>query len=153
MEYLLDSGILLRLVDETDSQHATVTDAVDTLVSRRDELLITTQNIAEFWNVATRPAVNNGLELPSAMVARLFEETIEPICAVLVELDTLGDEFKRLLTTYGVIGKQVHDARLVAMMLTWQVANILTLNERNFRRYEPEGIAVVSPASLIAPHP
>ena len=30
------------------------------------------------------------------------------------------------------------------MMLTWNVENILTLNERNFKRYEPEGIAVVT---------
>lgn len=51
--------------------------------------------------------------------------------------------------TYNVIGKQVHDARLAAMMLTWGVENILTLNERNFRRFEPESIYVVAPANLI----
>jgi hypothetical protein len=57
---------------------------------------------------------------------------------------------KRLLAAYNVVGKQVHDARLVAMMLTWQVDKILTLNDRNFRRFEPEGISVVTPTSLIA---
>jgi hypothetical protein len=36
--------------------------AVGTLGNRGDELYITTQNIAEFWNVATRPIANNGLE-------------------------------------------------------------------------------------------
>ena len=59
-------------------------------------------------------------------------------------------EFKRLIATYNVSGKQVHDARLVAMMLAWQIEKILTLNDRDFRRYEPEGITIVTPAELIA---
>ena len=54
-------------------------------------------------------------------------------------------EFKRLVSTYNVTSKQVHDARLVAMMLIWQVENILTLNDQDFRRYQPEGITVVTP--------
>jgi predicted nucleic acid-binding protein len=153
MEYLLDTGILLRLIDETDSQHIVVCDAVDVLVSRQDVLMITTQNIAEFWNVATRPKPNNGLGLPPLTVAQLFADTIEPICAVLLELVTLPAEFKRLLAQHTVVGKQVHDARLVAMMLVWQVDHVLTLNERNFQRFATEGIIVISPAVLTAPGP
>jgi hypothetical protein len=53
-----------------------------------------------------------------------------------------------LLAQYNVVGKQVHDARLVAIMRAWQIGSILTLNERNFRRFEPEGIVVLTPSSL-----
>jgi hypothetical protein len=60
---------------------------------------------------------------------------------------------KRLINTYDVIGKQVHDARLVAMMLVWQVENILTLNDRDFQRYAPEDISIVTPAFLSMPGP
>jgi hypothetical protein len=35
-------------------------------------------------------------------------------------------------------------------MLAWQIETVLTLNERDFRRYEPEGITIVTPAQLIA---
>lgn len=150
MRYLLDSGILLRLTDETDLQHDLVCNAVDLLVNRRDDLLITTQNIAEFWNVATRPKANNGLELPPAEVARLFANAIEPLIAVLPERETVQEEFRRLLVQYNVVGKQVHDARLVAMMLAWQVTHVLTLNERNFQRFGPESITVVSPTAPAA---
>jgi predicted nucleic acid-binding protein len=153
MRFLLDSGILLRLVDERDLQHGLVETAVGMLGNRGDELYISSQNIAEFWNVATRPVANNGFGLPPATVAKLFDDSIEPSCAVLAELGTLQVEFRRLLTKYSVVGKQVHDARLVAMMLTWQIDNILTLNERNFLRFVPEGIPVVSPDSLISPGP
>ena len=75
------------------------------------------------------------------------------MCGVLTETDSLPDVLKRLLTQYGVVGKQVHDARLVGMMLTWQVDTILTLNERNFRRYEPEGITIIEPSSIIRAGP
>jgi predicted nucleic acid-binding protein len=138
MATLLDTGILLRLVDKKDAQHALVEEAVDILIARQEDLVITTQNIAELWNVATRPLANNGLALSPTDVAKLYEETIDPLCAVLVETKFLPVVLRRLLTQYSVIGKQVHDARLVAMILVWQVDRLLTINDRDFRRYEPE---------------
>jgi predicted nucleic acid-binding protein len=153
MAYLLDTGILLRLVDDRDPQHISVQQGVRELIRRKEDLLITTQNIAEFCSVATRPVANNGLGISPADAFSLLEQDIEPICAILDERATLAGELKRLVVQYSVVGKQVHDARLVAMMLTWQIDNILTLNERNFLRFVPEGIAVVSPASLISPGP
>jgi predicted nucleic acid-binding protein len=151
MAVVLDTGILLRLIDAQDSLHGIVEQAVDTLITRHEDLLLTTQNIAELWNVASRPIANNGLALGATEISKLYQDTIEPICAVLIETDSLPDEFKRLLTQYVVVGKQVHDARLVAMMLVGRVDTILTLNERNFRRFEPEGIKIVTPASLVTP--
>ena len=73
-----------------------------------------------------------------------------PICGVIEEVEKAHSTFLKILSTYCVVGKQVHDARLVAMMLAWQIDNILTLNDRDFRRYESEGIKVVTPAELIA---
>jgi predicted nucleic acid-binding protein len=149
MASLLDSGILLRLVNADDQSHPIVKQAVDILIADNEELWIATQNIAELWNVATRPIANNGLALPPAEIARLYDETIAPICGVLTEAESHPVVFRRLLKQYDVVGKQVHDARLVASMLTWQIDSILTLNERNFRRYEPEGISVLTPSSIV----
>jgi predicted nucleic acid-binding protein len=148
MSYQLDTGILLRLIDKKDALHAVVENAVDTLVVRQEELLITTQNMTELRNVATRPIANSGLALSPSAIAKLYEDTIEPACAIAVETKFLPIVLRRLLSQYNVVGKQVHDARLVAMMLVWQVENLLTLNDRDFRRYEPEGIKIVTPASL-----
>jgi predicted nucleic acid-binding protein len=150
MSFLLDTGILLRLVDQRDVQHSQVRAAVRTLIQRHDDLFICTQNIAEFCNVATRPTENNGFGISPSVAVELLEREIEPIVGVLLETDQLPTHFKRLIATYQVSGKQVHDTRLVAMMLAWNVENILTLNERNFKRYEPEGIAVGTPAELAA---
>ena len=148
MAYLVDTGILLRFTNTQDPQHPAVRLDVEALVDRREELYVTPQNAGEYWNVSTRPISENGLGLPSASVTALLEQTLEPLCTVLVERRTLYSELKRLTAKYSVVGKQVHDARLVAMLLVWRIENVLTLNERDFRRYEPEGISIASPGSI-----
>jgi predicted nucleic acid-binding protein len=150
MAYLLDTGIILRLANPRDMQHNIVFQAMQVLVRGQEELLISTQNCVEFCNVATRPVANNGLGFSPAESLQLLEREIEPICAVVTEKANIHQELKRLIATYNVIGKQVHDARLVAMMLAWQIESVLTLNDRDFRRFEPEGITIVTPAELIA---
>lgn len=150
MSYLLDTGVLLRLVNRHDTDHDLVRNAVRSLIASNQELLIASQNVAEFLNVATRPAVNNGLAMASPQAIDLFRREIESISSVLLEGDATHGEFLRLVDQYSVTGKQVHDARLIAIMLTWQVENLLTLNDRHFRRFEPEGIVIVTPAGLNA---
>jgi len=150
MAYLLDTGILLRLVDKQDRQHDLVRRALGILGNQGEELWIAGQNVAEFLNVATRPTANNGLAMSSAVATNLFRREIESIASVLVEGDATHGEFLRLVNQNGVVGKQIHDARLVAMMLTWQIENLLTLNDRHFRRFEPEGITIVTPADLVS---
>jgi predicted nucleic acid-binding protein len=153
MRYLIDTGILLRLVDTQDPHHALVQSVFETLGNQGDDLYITTQNVAELWNVATRPLANNGLNLPPAAISQLFQQAIEPFCTIITELDSMPSEFRRLLLQYSIVGKQVHDARLVAMMLVSQIENILTLNDRDFQRYTPEGINIVTPGSIATPGP
>lgn len=148
MAYLLDTGVLLRLVDRRDPRHESVLDAVAALRDQQELLYITIQNAAEFCNVASRPKANNGLGLRPDDALRLLHQDIESLSSVLFEPPEIFGEFKRLLATYNVAGKQVHDARLVAMMIVWQVESVLTLNDRDFRRYEAEGIHVVTPDSL-----
>jgi predicted nucleic acid-binding protein len=148
MAFLLDTGILLRLVNRQDVQHESVRAAVNALIVGAQELFTTSQNIAEFWNVATRPPQDNGYGLSREQVSQHLNELIGPICAILVEHESLYDELRRLGQVYKVVGKQVHDARLVAIMRCWQIDSVLTLNDRDFRRYAGEGITVVTPSSL-----
>ena len=60
MRYLLDTGILLRLVNRADALHLPVRAAVRELKRQRHTFVTGAQNVAEFWNVCTRPASARG---------------------------------------------------------------------------------------------
>jgi predicted nucleic acid-binding protein len=149
MAYLLDTGILLRLIDKDDPLSVTVELAVTQLVEASETLFTTTQNISELWNVGTRPRTEHGFGLPAQEVLSRIQTTIEPLCHILREHRLHYADLMRLLASYEVRGKQVHDARLVVAMLTWRIESILTLNARHLRRYEAEGIRVVTPQDLL----
>jgi hypothetical protein len=58
--------------------------------------------------------------------------------------------WKTLVSSLGVIGKQVHDARLVAICHVHAVSHVLTFNTKHFKRmagFGP-GIVVVDPTSI-----
>src|SRR3972149_1792479 len=59
--YLLDTNVVLRLIDRQDPKHSVCRAAVDTLIERQEEVCLVPQVLVEFWVVATRPAENNGL--------------------------------------------------------------------------------------------
>jgi predicted nucleic acid-binding protein len=60
MLVLCDSGILLRLFEPADPLHPAVRASVTALHARGDQLVTAPQNVAEFWNVCTRPAAARG---------------------------------------------------------------------------------------------
>jgi len=60
MRYLVDTGVLLRLVHPADPQHTDVVNALDLLKTRGDTFYCGMQNVAEFWNVTTRPVTARG---------------------------------------------------------------------------------------------
>jgi len=145
MACLLDTGILLRLIDRMDPLHLVVKNAVKDLGDQGIPLVTSTQNLAELWNVLTRPIGNNGLGLPSTSAVTFIERVVEPLCSLALENDQLFPRLKLLAGKYSFGGKQVHDARLVALMLSCRIDTILTLNERHFLKYQAEGIQILSP--------
>ena len=147
MTYLVDTGVLLRAFDRDAVEHQTILQAIRTLLDRGEELVVAVQNLAEFWNVSTRPKEKNGgLELPVETASRRLR-VIERLSTVLSESLPSFEEWKRLLTTHRVLGVKVHDARLVSVMLVSNVRNILTLNVRDFQRYSE--ITAVSPDEVL----
>lgn len=145
MACLIDTGILLRAFDADFEEYRLVRRALRTLVVRQERLVVALQNLAEFWNVSTRPIDKNGYGL-SVDRANRRTRWIEQFCEVVTEDNASFQIWKSLLTTHSVTGIAVHDARLVAVMLARQISDVLTLNERDFRRYS--GITVLTPGDL-----
>ena len=149
MAYLIDTTILGRLANVNDAQHFAAARSVVELHRRGEELNITPQVMIEFRNVATRPVAVNGLGL-SIAEAETLAATFESRFPMLADTPDIYPAWKALVSALSVVGKQVHDARLVAVCHTHAVTHVLTFNVGHFSRlagYGP-GIFVVDPASV-----
>ena len=108
------------------------------------------QNFVEFWNVATRPIEVNGMGLIVEQAEHLLTR-LESVFDLLPEPPTVHAIWRQLVLTHRVRGRQVHDARLAAVMLANGVSHILTFNVADFARYpgivaiDPRGLAGVAP--------
>ncbi len=149
MAYLVDTSILMRLANTTDPSHAVAAQAVLTLHRRGEELRTAPQNLVEFWNAATRPTTANGLGL-APPDAELKVASFESTYPILPETPDIFPAWKTLVRAAGVVGKQTHDARLVAVCQVYGVTHILTFNVSHFTRLAAfcPGIAVVHPGSV-----
>jgi predicted nucleic acid-binding protein len=147
MIYLADTNILLRVMNRSDPLHIAARSALWKLRASRHKAQTTPQNCTEFWNVATRPVSGNGLGMTLGRTNRWLR-VVERIIPMLPDSQAVYPQWRRLVVTYGVSGSKVHDARLVAFMLVYQVTHILTLNTADFLRYSPEGIVAIDPRTV-----
>ena len=60
MNSICDTNILLRFLLKSSPDYITVRQAISHLKARRERIFTTPQNIAEFWNVCTRPTTARG---------------------------------------------------------------------------------------------
>ena len=148
MLILLDTGILIRLWHRADPFHIPVRKAVHSLRLQGGTFATTHQNVAEFWNVCTRPATaRGGLGLSHSLTEKRLR-LIERIAVVVHESSSAYAIWKQLVVSLGVMGVQVHDVRLVATMTSLGIANLLTLNPRDFARFS--GINVMDVSAPVA---
>lgn len=147
MQYLLDTGILLRLVNRQAVAHAEIRHAVRVLKRQGHVTVTTFQNLSEFWNVCTRPAsARGGLDLTLDETRRRLG-TILRITTLLPDTADAFGRWRELVVRHAVRGVQVHDAKLVAMMGVYGVSHLLTLNPSDFKRYP--GISALTPDLVI----
>jgi predicted nucleic acid-binding protein len=146
MSILADTNILLRRTQPDHPSHTLAVESVARLLAVGEPVFFTLQNISEFWNVATRPAPNNGLGFSVALALGEMEK-IERLLTLLPDSPAVYGEWKRLVVQHGVLGSKVHDAKLVATMNVHGIRRILTFNTEDLTRYDIEAI---HPLSLLS---
>ncbi len=117
---------------------------------RRGEILhITPQNLVEFRNAATRPTALYGLGL-AAVEAEAKAAVFEATFPLLAETPDIYPAWKAIVGALAVAGKQVHDARLVAVCHVHRVTHLLTFNVSHFTRLASfgPGVVIVDPVSV-----
>jgi predicted nucleic acid-binding protein len=147
--YLLDTSILARLANAADAQHSLAVQAVMELHRRGEVLHTTPQVLIEFRSVSTRPQAANGLGLPSSEADAMVSQ-LESSFPLLGDSPDIFPAWKSLVERMGIVGKQVHDARLFAVCHVHSVTHLLTFNVAHFTRLAgPQpGILVVHPQDV-----
>jgi len=149
MAFLIDTSVLGRLANRADVSHTVATAAIAELHRRGEVMHVTPQNLVEFRNFATRPVSANGLGL-AATAAEGLAATFETAFPLLGETPDIFPAWKSIVGALGVVGKQVHDARLVAVCHVHAVTHMLTFNVSHFSRMAGfgQGVVVVDPATV-----
>jgi predicted nucleic acid-binding protein len=129
-----DTNILLRSVEPAHPTHLHAVNAVKTLLANGDRVCLIPQNLIEFWNVATRPIDKNGFGWSPAKTDAEISR-LEILLTVLPDNQAIYQEWRKLVLDNSVLGKQVHDARIVAAMNVHQITKLLTFNLKDFRRF------------------
>lgn len=141
---LVDTNVWVRTLRPDDPQHLAAVDAVTSLRTAGHEMAVVPQVLYELWSVSTRPMVNNGLGFG-------VEQSLDDQRRILDSSDLFEDDsgvfdaWRDLVAKYGVLGKQAHDAHLVAAMVRHGITHLLTFNEQDFARFNE--IAVIAPSA------
>jgi predicted nucleic acid-binding protein len=135
MRVLVDTNILLRSAQPNHPSYSQATTAVSRLMRRNDALYFCSQNVAEFWNVATRPSDRNGMGLSIEEALREIR-SIEHLFTLLPDIPAVYTAWKRIVEDHRVQGVKVYDARLIAFMGVYAIEGILTFDVADFSRYK-----------------
>jgi len=146
VSFLVDTNIILRMAQPGHPMCADALNALNVLQHREEQFYLTSQNLIEFWRTCTRPIDSNGLGLTVIQTdAELLR--LENLFSILPDTAEIYTEWRRLVVAYSVMGVNVHDARLVAVMLVNGLTHILTFNTRDFTRYSE--ITAIHPTAIM----
>jgi len=134
MKILLDTNIIVRAAQPNLAVWKEIDQALATLLRNRAILCVVPQNIYEFWVVATRPTTHNGFGLTAQDAKALIEDSLNRL-TLLRDERGIFDFWMSLVDTHSVIGKNAHDARLVAAMQRHSITDLLTMNKGDFGRF------------------
>ncbi len=144
-DYLFDSNIFLRLAEKNSPARPIILNAIRKIRQQNKTICYTPQVLAEFWNVCTRPtSARGGFGLS-------VEQTERKVNLIQKHFELLPDtlatfmEWRQLVLDYKVTGVQVHDTKLAASMNVHKVEYLVTLNEKDLKRFP---IKVINPKNI-----
>lgn len=147
MTILADTNTLLRWAQPRALDRSLAIAAVKALRTRGEAIVISPQNIVEFWSVTTRAVTFNGLGFSLERADRVARR-LERLFRLVPDTPAIHTEWRQLVVTLGISGRQVYDARLAAVMRAHGIDRILTFNTADFLRYP--GITAVHPRDVVA---
>jgi predicted nucleic acid-binding protein len=148
MHWLIDTSVLVRTIHSGNPLQDIAVDALAELRLQQHDLCVIPQNLIEFWAVATRPRESNGLGLSTEDVASEIDQ-IKALFVLKDDSESIYEHWEDLVKRYRVVGKNSHDARIVAAMENHGIQHLLTFNVSDFQRYS-EIIRIFTPQEIAA---
>lgn len=129
---LVDTNVLVYSTVKSCPKFREARAWLDQMLKRGDSLVLIPQIIREYLVVLTRGKVFTET-FTIDQVLREIEAILKTV-AVLDETVQVAEQLRALVRKHNVQGKSVHDANLVAAMLTYGVQRLATYNAY-FRRF------------------
>jgi len=137
---LIDSNIIIYAINESSPKHKL---AQEFIIKNRNRISIAHQNIFETLRILTHP------KYPNPMIINDAIKSVEKICDALniiyPQLETHALTLK-IVKKYELKSNQIFDAYLFATMLSNQIQEIVTDNEKDFKKFE--GIQIINPFKI-----
>jgi predicted nucleic acid-binding protein len=130
----IDTNIMLRYLINDFPEYPAIRHTVDTLIREEHILWASRQVIREFGRVCTRP--QSFMQVMSPQRATDYMDKIGNLFEIADEDVRVTQQLILLMRQFSVSGKQVHDANIVATMQAYHIPNLLTLNLKDFDRYQ-----------------
>lgn len=129
----IDTNILIYANVPDSPFHEAAVAKVRNLQLSGIEICISRQVIREYLVTMTRPG--NFIENVDQEVVISELQKFEESFTIFDEKADVTKCLLGLLKSYPIAGKQVHDANIVATMLTHNISTLLTHNEKDFKRF------------------
>lgn len=144
-DYLFDTNIFLRLAENNSSERPIILSAIREIRANNQTICYTPQILAEVWNVCARPVTARGKLGLSIEQTERKVNLIQKYFEFLPDMPATFTEWRKLVLDYKVTGVQVHDTKLVASMNVHKVKCLVTLNEKDLKRFS---INVIHPKDI-----
>lgn len=128
---VVDTNVLLAATDRSRDHHDGATRFLNEDVRR---LAVCPQIVREYLAVTSRPLAVNGLGLSGEDAVANVDQFLEGM-EVLTEGPGTMRSLMDLIAAGPTVGKQVHEANVVALALAHRATAIVTDNTRHFARF------------------
>jgi predicted nucleic acid-binding protein len=129
----VDTNVLVYATVASAPWHVEAVRALNDLRAGGAELWISRQVLREFMATLSRPQTFAAPVPMPVLVADVRQ--LETLFAVAEDNPSVTTHLLNLLTAISCAGKQIHDANIVATMLTHGIPKLLTHNTADFARF------------------
>lgn len=131
---VVDTNVLIYSTVASSPRHQQARQWLASLQRMGYELCITTQILREYLVVLTQGAVFETSFTVDQVLAQV--QTLLPSLTVLDEPLLSSELLRTLVKRHQIRGKRIHDANIVAVMLTHGIHRLATWNQADFRTFD-----------------